>query len=319
MAYRRLKGWIRWGILAGCLFFLAKVLRENWQNVLAIQLLPPAWACLAIGLGLTLLAHITAGWAWGMTLRDLQQSVPLGWLIRIYLRTNVAKYLPGNIWHYYGRIQATKQAGVALGTGTVSVLLEPLLMAASAFTITLLCSAQVLAHYGWLGWITQWLGLPIVFAAIHPRFLNPIIRYLNRNKSAPDGVAELPTTLRHYPWLPLVSAMIFVMLRGLGFVGVFWAVTPITPGELPLVISVFSLAWLLGMIIPGAPGGAGVFEVIAISLLASRFAPAELLSAVALYRLISVLAEAGGAGLAWLDGRRSQMGNSLHPMAASDR
>lgn len=304
MTLHRLKAWIRWGILGGCLFFLAKVFREHWQNVWEIQLLPPAWACLAIGLGVTLLAHITAGWAWGMTLRDLQQPVPIGWLIRIYLRTNVAKYLPGNIWHYYGRIKATTQAGVALGTGTVSVLLEPLLMVASAFAITLLCSAQVLAHYGWLGLLGQWLGLPIVLVAIHPLFLNPVIRYLNRKKSSPEELSDIPMTLQHYPWRPLVSAMAFVMLRGLGFVGVFWAVTPITAAEWPLVISVFSLAWLLGMIIPGAPGGAGVFEVIAIALLSSRFAPAQLLSAVALYRLISILAEAAGAGLAWLDERR---------------
>ncbi|MEB3292737.1 MAG: YbhN family protein [Synechococcales bacterium] len=299
----RLKPLIRWVILGGCVFFLAKVLREHWQHVLEVTLPPSAWACFAIGLGFTLLAHLIAGWVWGLTLQALQQPVSWGWLIRVYLKTNMAKYLPGNIWHYYGRIQSAQQTGANLGTAAVSVLLEPLLMAASAFTLTLLCSPQILAHYGWLGLIGQWLGLPLVLIAIRPRFLNPVIQYLNRQKNTQIGIVN-PVPLKRYPMLPLIGSLAFVLVRGLGFLSIFWAINPIVPRELPLVLSVFSLAWLLGMVVPGAPGGTGVFEVMAIALLSPRFPPGNLLSIVALYRVVSVLAEAIGAGLAWLDEQR---------------
>jgi hypothetical protein len=109
--------------------------------------------------------------------------------------------------------------------------------------------------------------------------------------------------MERYPLVPLLGELGFLMLRGVGFLLTFLAVSPIAPNQIPLLFSVFGLAWLLGFIIPGAPGGIGVFEATAIALMSRTFSPGILFSAVALYRLVSVLAEAAGAGLAWLDER----------------
>lgn len=81
------------------------------------------------------------------------------------------------------------------------------------------------------------------------------------------------------------------------------ALSAIAWDQVPLLLGAFSVAWLLGLIIPGAPGGIGVFEATAIALLDHHFPPAMVVSAVALYRLVSLLAELAGAGLAWC-GRR---------------
>jgi len=64
----------------------------------------------------------------GVDLDSLNQPVTSSQFVQIYLQTNIAKYLPGNVWHY-GRISAVK-AGVSGSAATLSVLLEPLLMAA---------------------------------------------------------------------------------------------------------------------------------------------------------------------------------------------
>jgi uncharacterized membrane protein YbhN (UPF0104 family) len=56
----------------------------------------------------------------------------------------------------------------------------------------------------------------------------------------------------------------------------------------------------VGLIVPGAPGGMGVFEAVAIALLdRSQFDAAIILIAVALFRFVSILAETLAAGLAW--------------------
>jgi glycosyltransferase 2 family protein len=73
--------------------------------------------------------------------------------------------------------------------------------------------------------------------------------------------------------------------------------------QIPLLLGAFSFAWLLGFIVPGAPGGLGVFEATAIAVLQHHFPSAVVISAIALYRLISILAETAGASLAWLDER----------------
>jgi glycosyltransferase 2 family protein len=64
----------------------------------------------------------------------------------------------------------------------------------------------------------------------------------------------------------------------------------------------------MGLLVPGAPGGIGVFETVALALALSsdiaaipqQYAPQGIvLSAIALFRVISILAEAIAAGCAW--------------------
>ena len=105
--------------------------------------------------------------------------------------------------------------------------------------------------------------------------------------------------------------MLFVTLRGLGFVLTVVALTPISLQTVPTLVSVFSVGWVLGFVTPGAPGGLGVFELTVSTLLTQEglfqnepgLSVGVALSAVALNRLVSTLAEAIGALLAFLDER----------------
>ncbi|WP_424100435.1 lysylphosphatidylglycerol synthase transmembrane domain-containing protein [Moorena producens] len=292
-----LKPYLRWAILGGTLFFLAKALKDNWQEVLAIRISTSGWTCLAIAVGVTLLAHTWTGWVWHWMLREFDQQPGVGWCIRIYLKVNIAKYLPGNVWHFYGRIWAAKTAGVPLGVATLSVLMEPPMMAVGALLLALISSPVP----------SQMIQLPILFAVlilIHPWCLNPCLQYLakltGKKKSIESGVDQI-IRVKRYPILPLLGELGFLGLRGSGFLLTLLALSPISPSQIPLLLSGFSVAWLLGLIVPGAPGGVGVFEATAVGLLEHDFAPAVVLSSVALYRLISILSEVGGAALAWLN------------------
>jgi uncharacterized membrane protein YbhN (UPF0104 family) len=302
----RFKQFIRWAILGGTLFFLGKVLIDNWQQVASVRVNRTGWACLAIALGITLLGYVCAGWVWGRILRDFKQPIEIPWAVQIYLKTNIAKYLPGNVWQFYGRVVAATEVGSTLSAATVSVLLEPLLMAASALLIALFCSREVVASYGVTGLVFQWLSLAAVLLSVHPKVLNPALFFLRKLKQKATNSEKTPSSfqMEYYPLVPLLGELGFLVLRSVGFVLTFLAVSSITSEQIPLLFSAFGLAWLLGFIIPGAPGGIGVFEATAIALLHQIFSPGILLSAVALYRLISVLAEAAGAGLAWLDESR---------------
>ncbi len=299
-----LKPYSRWLILGGALFFLLKAFKDNWQEVAAIRIEPLGWAKIAIALGVTLLAHIWSGWVWTWILAELNQPVPSSQFIQVYLKTNIAKYLPGNVWHYYGRISAAKNAGVTANVATLSVLLEPLLMAASAL-IVVLVSVQFIAintHSNLQGLLL--LILVTVLIAIHPRFLNLAIRFFSRLKLKSTSSTQVDVKIflvKRYPWRPLLGELGFIGLRGMGFLLTILALNSVEINQIPLLMGTFSLAWLLGLVIPGAPGGLGVFEVTAIALLRQSFSPGLVVSAIALYRLVSILAETVGAGLAQLD------------------
>ena len=300
---------LRWIILGGTLFFLGKALKDHWLEVINIQIDAIGWAILAIATGVTLLAHTWAGWIWTWVLRELNQPVESLVFIQVYLKTNIAKYLPGNIWHHYGRIVAAKNATGSIGAATLSVVLEPLLMAAAALIFMVLFGTQLTSVNGIVWQILQFLCLGAILAALHPAFLNPVIHFLKRLKAKKlekDTSESVNFKIERYPLRPLLGELGFLGLRSTGFILTVFALGPLNSSQIPLLLGAFSFAWLLGFVVPGAPGGLGVFEATAIALLQHHFPPALVISAIALYRLISIIAETAGAGLAWLDERLTE-------------
>ena len=297
----QIKPYLRWFIWGGILFFLIKTVKDRLGDIAAIRVDSSGWLLLAIALTVTICAHVWSGLVWTWILRLFKQSLGVREGIRVYLVTNIAKYSPGNIWHYYGRITAVSRAGGSKGAAIFSVLLEPLLMAAAALLIGLVGSGL-----GWLETsfepkiiILQLLSLVAVLAGIHPRILNPLMHRLSRSKNKKnkaDAIATESISLKNYPLMPFLGEIGFVLLRGIGFLFTFLALQPISIQQVPQLMSAFSFAWLLGLVVPGAPGGLGVFEVTAYSLLDDSLFPAEI-AAVAMYRLISILAEAIAAAV----------------------
>jgi hypothetical protein len=53
-----LKPYLRWVILGGTLFFLAKAFKEHWQEVAAIRINTAGWITLVAAFLITLTAHI---------------------------------------------------------------------------------------------------------------------------------------------------------------------------------------------------------------------------------------------------------------------
>jgi glycosyltransferase 2 family protein len=304
LTWKHLKPFLRWFILSAVLFFLAKTLRDHWQEVSAIQMQPAGYGWLAIALLITLLAHICTGWVWSWILQSLNQPARGAWAVRVYLKTNIAKYLPGNVWHFYGRISAATKIGVSTEAALVSVVLEPLLMVAAALLIALTSLQQpgmTQIRATQLGPIQALptILLVSVLVSLHPRFLNPILAQLLKLKgSATKSQTEQILRLKHYPWRSLLGEAGFLLLRSLGFCLTFRAIAPIAFEQIPLIVGSFVVAWLSGFVTPGLPGGVGVFEAVAIALLSRGFPAADLLSGVAIYRLLNTLAEGLGAGLA---------------------
>jgi len=300
-AIKIIKPYIRWFILGGTLFFLLKTFKDRFAEISTVRIDSTGWLMLLISLIITLLAHIWSGWVWTWILDIFQQSLGLAKGIRIYLITNIAKYLPGNVWHFYGRINAISQKGGSLGAATFTVLLEPLLMAASALLIAIFSTSfgLVKTDFNLVIYLGQLFALIAVLVGIHPRILNPILSRLSRSKKKVDKEQKIQLTT--YPLLPFIGEIGFVLFRGVGFIFAFLVLQAIALSQIPALISAFSIAWLLGLIVPGAPGGIGVFEATAIALLdQSQFPPATVLIAVALYRVVSILAEAIAALIAWI-------------------
>ncbi len=277
---------LRWIVLGATFVFLARTLVENWQEVRSLELQSQAWLYGGIALIIALMAQICSALNWGWTLEALKYPVPRRWSVVTFLRNTPAKYIPGNIWHFYGRITAAKKKGLAVESATLSVVLEPLFVIAGALGLALFNSSYP---------SLKGLSLALVLLAIHPRVLNFLWGWFQKFQGKKAGMV----CMQHYPLRVLFGATLFMVLRGLAFLFVVLAFTPINWSAFQPLVSGFSFAWLLSLIIP-APGGLGVFEASALNVLDSLLSPALLLGAVAVYRLIFIFAEIVGAGCAYL-------------------
>lgn len=324
-----------WVGLASAGFLLA-ALGANGRQLQQLSVDGQGWAWLLLGLGLALLSLVVNGLAW---------SLGLGWLghrprwqptVLLFLRSNLRKYLPGGVWHLLQRLAVLRQGapgpGIAaaespvaapldLRQGLVAVLLDPALMAVAALALV--------ACGGWQGGLAALALAPLLL--LRPRWFKPLLLRLERRRQgqlhrqgwlaeepeAPDQAREFPSvplglgapgaTLQRYPLVPLAGELAFVLVRFSGFACCVLAfnVAPLLPWNQWL--SGFALAWTLGLVVPGAPGGLGVFEAALLLRLGGLVPEAPLLAIALSYRLVTSLADLLGGATAELDQRLARV------------
>jgi hypothetical protein len=171
------------------------------------------------------------------------------------------------------------------------VILDPLLIVAA--------SLLMLMGGGWQNGLV--LLAPIPALLLLPRWREPILQRLERSKAtqlqtAGDGPLEVEGSGRTgYPWSPFAAELMFVLCRFSGFyccVQAFDLAQPV----LSQWLAAFGLAYAVGLVVPGAPGGLGVFETALLLRLGGAVAEAPLLAVVLSYRLISTLADVLAVG-----------------------
>ena len=320
-----------WVGLASAGFLLAALV-ANGRQLQQLSLDGQGWAWLLLGLGLALLSLVVNGLAWSLGLAWLGHRPR--WLpaVLLFLRSNLRKYLPGGVWHLMQRLAVLRQGdpgpGIAaaespvaapldLRQGLVAVLLDPVLMAVAALALV--------ACGGWQGGLAA-LGLaPLLL--LRPRWFRPLFLRLERRRQGqlqrqgwlgeepepageandPQGLSLEPAAtgpiLQRYPLVPLAGELAFVLVRFSGFACCVLAfdVAPLLPWNQWL--GGFALAWTLGLVVPGAPGGLGVFEAALLLRLGGLVPEAPLLAIALSYRLVTSLADLLGAATAELDQR----------------
>jgi len=284
----------RWVTLASAGFLLAALVAHGSQ-LLQLSLDGQGWCWLLLGVGFTLLSLLANGLAWGAVLAWLGHGPAWSALVLLFLQSNLRKYLPGGIWHLVQRWRALRSgaaADLSASQALLAVLLDPLLAAVAALAL--------LPLGGWQNGLALLGLLPLL--ALRPRWLNPWLERLERQRlrqwqkqgvvdQAPAELPLGPVGIASYPWPPLLAELAFVLLR---FGGFACCVQAFDLGfSLPWGgwLAGFALAWTAGLVVPGAPGGLGVFEAVLLLRLSAVVPEAPLLAVAISYRLVSSLAD----------------------------
>ena len=216
-------------------------------------------------------------------------------IIKIFLNTNIYKYLPGGIWHFVTRYNKLR-VGFTTEKSAESILLEPLLMLVAALIFIPLGSSNILIFI--LCWSSTLVFITGFREFIIKRLRGMKANFFSNNKVNGTNIVqnnENISTKIFYPYKPLFVEIIFILFRFFGFLccmNAFSIGSSISQVEL---ISSFSLAWIIGLIVPAAPGGVGVFETVILYVLGSQLPEAPLLASLLCYRMVSTVSDISAA------------------------
>ena len=282
--------WLRkpslWITLAS-LGFMAVALHQQSGQLMQQSLDGRGWAWLLLGMGLTWASILCNGLAWWVLVAWLGHPPDDVALVPLFVRSNLLKYLPGGMWHLLERVRVLR-GSIGVGPALATVILDPLLI--------VVASLLLLPLGGWQGGLMLLAPLPALLML--PRWREPLLQRLERRKaeqlrsSADADLAEhaLGSGRGDYPWAPLAAQLGFVFTRFAGFLCCVQAFQLQQP-SLTVWLPAFALAYAVGLVVPGAPGGLGIFEATLLLRLGSTVPEAPLLAAVLSYRVISTLAD----------------------------
>ncbi len=229
-------------------------------------------------------------YAWKYIVKWFGKKFKSNNLVSFYVLTNILKYVPGGIWHFVERFNFIKKISnpqIAL----YSTLIEPYFMLSGSF---LLAS---------LGLIFS----PLYFFLIFPLiFLNRKLIYFTlkrlgslkgkvfevlRLHNLNDQFEERINIISFFPTRALLLEIGFVLSKFIGFYFCLNTFYPSNSLDIIYLLVIFSLSWSLGLVVPTAPGGVGVFESCLLFLVGRNIPQYEILVSLIYFRIISTLAD----------------------------
>lgn len=215
----------------------------------------------------------------------------------VALRAQVAKYLPGNVFHFAGRIVLARQLGVPTAVASRAVIGEAALLVGVGVVLAAPVSGR----------LDLSIGRILIFVAV--ALAGVAIAAILKRKD----LAKLIATFRAQRGRALVSlgaiVAVFFMQTWI-FVGIGQAI------DLPLSddwfrsLSVVSAAWVAGFVVIGSPGGLGVREYVFSLFATGREDQATMLLVAASLRLCAVIGDVASALIGLALARRAASGQS---------
>ena len=309
--HRKNTKWI--GILLMLLsfgFILREILRMDISSLriehpLRAAVLIPAFTILTVG------SIILAVLAWRNILSAIHgERIGFAEVFKVYVKANVAKYLPGNVLHYAGRNMLGSRLGWKHGDILLSSMLEVLMILLSAAVFLIL-----FAYPQFVDVVADAIRnaashpiIPIGIAVAVLAVIAGILLLLRKRRDLLDKLKLLFTP----QFLKVLIRNFFLytgtfLIQGIVMAFLFYSVFQ-TGGmeEMLLVISSAVLSWFAGFITPGAPGGLGVKEAVLLWMLSPVHGREVTLAAALMHRLISVLADVAAFGVGLIMEKRKK-------------
>ncbi|MDA9701290.1 hypothetical protein N9V02_05510 [Prochlorococcus sp. AH-736-L23] len=229
-------------------------------------------------------------YAWKYIVKWFGKEFKSNNLVSFYVLTNILKYAPGGVWHFVERFNYIKKISntqIAL----YPTLIEPYFM---------LCGSFLLASLG-LIFSPFYIFLTVPLAFLNRKFIFLILKRLGSLKGKVFEVLRLPNSkdqfeeriniISFFPTRALFLEIGFVLSKFIGFyicLNTFYASNSLNT---IFLLVIFSLSWSLGLVVPAAPGGVGVFEACLLLFVGKSIPQNIIIISLVYFRVISTSAD----------------------------
>jgi len=229
-------------------------------------------------------------YAWKYIVKWFGKEFSSNNLVSFYVLTNILKYVPGGIWHFVERFNFIKKIcnpQIAL----FSTLIEPYFMLSGSF---LLASLGLIFSPFYF-----FLIFPLIF--LNRKFIFLIFKILGSLKGKVLEVLRLPNSkgqfeeriniVSFFPYRALFLEIGFVLSKFIGFyicLNTFYTSNTL---NIIFLLVIFSLSWSIGLVVPAAPGGVGVFEACLLLFVGKSIPENIILISLVYFRVISTSAD----------------------------
>jgi hypothetical protein len=236
---------------------------------------------------------------WDILLASGGTPLPFRRAFAVVAKANVAKYLPGNVFQYVARFALARRAGVPAPVVVASTLAETALAVTAASGVAIV---GLVAHADWkLAGVLQTGAARFLGAVVAVAFLIGCVLLWPRGR-------EWLTTVRAHlrPWpVAATLALFLAALLGYGFLSAA-IVEDLFLQQTSLGGAAFAggwaLAWLAGFLVPGAPAGVGVRELVIYQIFRADLGEGAVLALALTLRLMATLGDLLGLAAGWLAG-----------------
>ena len=230
------------------------------------------------------------GLAWKNIINWFGESSKDNNFIYFYILTNSLKYVPGGVWHFVERFNFLKERLNEKLAFYVN-LIEPYFMLSASLLLT---SLGMVYNTFFLLFL-----LPSIF--LHRNLIYLIIIKLQSLKNKSIKIFKINFTRRQFdqeirikslfPFKILSFEILFILFKFFGFIFCFYIFNDLNNLDYLFIFTIFCLSWSLGLIIPAAPGGIGVFEGCFLFLISDDYTQSSLIMTLIIFRLISSCAD----------------------------
>ncbi len=284
MPSTRLKSLLRWLGMALAIAALLFVGQRFWElsGALPEGLLRDAWPWILVASLLYASVGGLLGVSWWLLLRASgASSAPLLGSAAAYFASQVGKYLPGNVGHFAARHIFGRRHGASHGQLMTATAIEMALLSLASAMFALLVVPQLLQAL--LPDQSFHLAIRWGVAALMVVVASVVIALIWWRRDLPGASSRGRVALQLGASYALCTAFF------IGCTLCFVVMSPsVQPSLWTQLLPWLAAAWLLGFVIPGAPGGLGIRELVLTVGLAPILGEAQALVDALLFRAVTV-------------------------------